>query len=109
MTVSPRPTILALAVLLSAAPFAALADAIDGTWCSPDGARTLQIAGPDYTTPAGNRTVGTYRRHDGSYTVPEGEAGAGGTMVLQMLNEDEMRVSPPDAPPETWLRCQLNT
>ena len=108
MPIRPRLPLPAVALVLALAPFAAMADSIDGTWCSPDGSRTMQIHGQDFTTPGGAKVTGIYQRHDGAYTAPEGEPGAGGTVIVQLLNEEEMRVAEPDATPLVWLRCQLN-
>ena len=105
---TPRTTFAAVTSLFMVFPLAALADSIDGTWCSPDGSRTMQIHGQDFTTPGGAKVTGIYQRHDGAYTAPEGEPGAGGTVIVQLLNEEEMRVAEPDATPLVWLRCQLN-
>ena len=41
----------------------ALADAIDGDWCSMTEAKQLRFAGPNITTPAGQQTTGNYSRH----------------------------------------------
>ena len=89
-------------------PMAAVADAIDGTWCSPDGARSMQIHGPRMVTPGGHEVIGEYSRHAAAYDVPEGEAGAGKRTLIQLLSEDEAIVKLPEEPAATWLRCQLN-
>lgn len=83
----------------------ARADVIDGAWCHAP-AQRLTIDGPAIVTPAGTATQGNYSRHYFSYTVPAGEAGAGSTVELRLLNEETMqRRSGPDAPVETWHRC----
>lgn len=98
----PSRLVLVCAFLL---PTAALADAIDGTWCAPVGSRLMHIAGPVFTTPGGHQVIGAYHRHDGSYVIPEGEPGAGGTVFLLLLGDEAMRVTEPDAPPLVWQRC----
>ena len=85
----------------------ALADAIDGDWCSTTQARQLRIDGPNITTPGGQQTTGDYSRHAFSYIVPEGEPGTGETMAMQQLNEEEVQVSVNSGAPEIWRRCEL--
>ena len=104
MFISPKSLAAAASVLafLPAAP--ALADAIDGDWCHADG-RRLSIAGPDITTPAGNRLKGEYDRHHFSYVVPAGEAGAGATVRMVLLSELQMRLQPPAGEQQDWRRC----
>lgn len=92
-------------VALILLPGAALADAIDGTWCAPVGGRVLRIAGPFITTPGGQPVIGTYNRHDGSYVIPAGEAGAGGTVSFRQRGEDLLQVLEPDGIPLVWERC----
>lgn len=103
-----------LAVALAAsAP--ARADVIDGDWCSLDGGRMMSIHGPTIVTPGGTRTQGDYRRHAFSYQVPAGEAKAGSTVSLVLLNEDAVRIddgtaqASPSAQGEIWHRCRLPT
>src|SRR4051794_38960756 len=69
-------TLILAAVLLLAAPPAALADAIDGNWCSADG-QHMTINGDDITTPGGKQIKGNYDRHAFDYVVPAGEPGSG--------------------------------
>lgn len=103
-----------LAVAL-AASVPARADVIDGDWCSLDGGRMMSIHGPAIVTPGGHRTQGDYRRHTFSYQVPAGEARAGSTVSMVLLNEDTVRLgdsTAPASPPaqgEIWHRCRLPT
>lgn len=91
--------------LLAAAP--ARADAIDGSWCSADG-RNLSIRGPAVVTPGGHRMLGTYSRHAFSYTVPDGEPGAGSEISMILISDDIVHLQPrPEADVEVWNRCQL--
>lgn len=96
----------ALAVLgLVAGAGMARADVIDGAWCREPSGR-LTIDGPAIVTPAGTATSGQYSRHYFSYVVPDGEAGAGTTVEMRLLNEQTMqRRAGPDAAVETWHRC----
>jgi hypothetical protein len=98
----------AIVLFLILAPSSALADAIDGDWCSPDDARQFRIAGASITTPAGTQTTGNYSRHAFSYVVPFGDAGAGDEIDMQLLNEEEVQVVVGRGPPEVWRRCHLN-
>jgi hypothetical protein len=84
---------------------AAQADVIDGAWCRAPSQR-LTIDGPRIVTPAGSATEGNYSRHYFSYVVPSGEAGAGTTVEMRLLNEETMQMrAGPGAPVETWHRC----
>ena len=85
----------------------ALADAIDGDWCSTTQARQLRIDGPNITTPGGQKTTGEYTRHTFTFVVPEGEPGTGETIAMQQLNEEEVQVSVNGGAPEVWRRCEL--
>lgn len=98
----------AVALVLSMYGSAALADAIDGDWCSTVTQQHVRIAGPKVTTPAGRQMTGDYSRHAFRYVVPEGEEGAGGDFSMQLLNEEQARVSIAGSPPELWHRCQLS-
>ena len=83
----------------------ALADAIDGDWCHSDG-RHFSIRGPDIVTPAGARMQGDYSRHAFNYKPPAPERGAGGTIAMQLVNENTVHLSYGEAAaPEVWLRC----
>jgi hypothetical protein len=86
----------------------AMADAIDGDWCSPREARHVSISGSKVTTWSGRQTTGNYSRHAFSYIVPAGDPDAGDAVSLQLLNEEEARVTIADGQSETWHRCQLN-
>jgi hypothetical protein len=97
-----------IAFVLAATPVAA--DAIDGKWCF--GAKRLEISGPELLTPGGNKIQGQYGRHDFTYTVPAGEPGAGATVEMELLGDDDMRLWPrgrtPDpqtAGAQMWKRC----
>tara|TARA_R110002126_G_scaffold118819_1_gene259402 strand:- start:99 stop:506 length:408 start_codon:yes stop_codon:yes gene_type:complete len=88
----------------------AVADAIDGAWCN--GVKRLEISGPTILTPGGNSIDGVYGRHDFTYTVPTGEAGAGANVDMDLIGDDTMRLWPngrsPDpeiAGAQMWKRC----
>jgi hypothetical protein len=97
-----------LALALTATPVAA--DAIDGNWCF--GVKRLEISGPEILTPGGNKLQGQYGRHDFSYTVPAGEQGAGATVDMELLGDDDLRLWPTGRAPDPatagaqmWKRC----
>jgi hypothetical protein len=98
-------SLLLAGLLVAAAP--ARADVIDGSWCSPDGLRSLTIDGPRIVTPGGTSLQGMYDRHAFSYVVPQKEEGAGSTTQLRLVNETTMQYSRGDkqAPAEVWRRC----
>jgi hypothetical protein len=98
------------AVLLLAAPTTALADAIDGNWCSADG-QHMTIHGDDITTPGGKQIKGNYDRHAFDYVVPAGEAGTGETVNIVLRSEylALSRQGPADAPVKEWRRCANRT
>lgn len=88
-------------------PTAALADAIDGTWCSADA--HVDIEGPKITLSTKSTIAGQYSRHQFLYTVPEGEEHAGDKIYMQLMGEDEMTsytVKDSKAvDPLDWKRC----
>jgi len=75
---TPLVAVIAMFVALCAP---ARADAIDGDWCRADGKR-MSIRGPAIVTPGGKETQGDYSRHFFSYTVPQGETGAGNKVSI---------------------------
>ncbi len=93
---------------LAAAPSLALADAIDGEWCSAKG-ESLMIRGPSIRLPSGAEIQGLYRRHEFAYQPPAGEAHAGETAYLEMLGEEDMLFrwikDGQASEPEAWKRC----
>jgi hypothetical protein len=93
-----------LAMLWSSA---ALADAIDGDWCSTTEVKQFHIEGSKIVTPAGTQTTGKYSRHAFSYIVPVGDPGAGAEIAMQLLNEEEVRVFVEKEEPKVWRRCEL--
>ena len=98
----------ALASLAASAP--AMADAIDGAWCSPEG-KHLKITGRKITTPGGALLEGDYSRHAFSYTAPASEPGGGDTVYMQLMNETTalVRQGTPVAQPVTWKRCEATS
>lgn len=94
-----------LAVAAIASP--ALADAIDGHWCSPDG-RHLAIMGSAITTPGGAQLEGHYARHNFSYVAPAGEPDAGALIRMQLAGETRVyvRVDGAGGEPQLWRRCE---
>ncbi len=104
-----RNLIAAIALLL-AAPSTALADAIDGNWCSADG-QHMTIQGDDITTPGGAQIKGNYDRHAFDYVVPAGEAGSGETVNIVLRSEylAVSRQGAANAPVKEWRRCTNRT
>ena len=95
------------AALLAFASGPALADVIDGDWCSSDG-RHMSIRGPAIVTPAGNELAGLYSRHTFSYVVPPSEPDPGETVHMQLLNPDTVALwvgAAPTDSKEIWKRC----
>ena len=104
-----RRSVLGLAAFLAIAAGPALADVIDGDWCSQDG-RHLQINGTSIVTPGGHQIKGDYGRHSFIYTVPAPEPSAGATVTKRLLNETTVDVwmgtaSTDPATAEVWKRC----
>lgn len=106
MTERIRNSLAGLAMVAALLPAGqAWADAIDGQWCVSDG-RLMSIDGPRITTPAGIRTTGNYDRHAFSYTVPDGEAGAGSAVSMVLVSDDILHLTmPAKAQAEVWRRC----
>lgn len=101
----PFLTIAVVGGLLAVAATPALADRIDGNWCSDKGTR-IAINGPQITTPAGNLLVGNYTRHAFSYVAPQGDMGDGQTVLMRLLSDEYVQVQPGSAAKaETWQRC----
>lgn len=97
-----------LGLLTIASPVSA--DAIDGNWCY--GVKRLEIAGPQIVTPGGNKIQGIYGRHDFTYTVPAGEPGAGATVDMDLLGDNDLQLWPTGrgadaqkAGAQMWKRC----
>jgi hypothetical protein len=90
----------------------ALADAIDGDWCSIDGSH-LRIEGPQIELAPGQLLEGTYQRHAFSYVAPSGDPEAGTEIQFVLRSEEEMRrVRKPDTMPEhedIWRRCSATS
>ncbi|AUC51838.1 hypothetical protein CDO87_00900 [Sagittula sp. P11] len=92
-------------VLMMLCPGAALADEISGDWCGPDG-RSLTILGPTVVTPGGTEVPGRYSRHRYEFETPAGEPGAGDTVVILQLSEEEVDVAFGSVAPVRWTRCR---
>lgn len=88
----------------------ALADVIDGEWCSDDG-RHLSIAGPTIVTPGGTRMQGAYTRHSFLYTAPANEPNGGEEVSLRLLSEIavQIRFGGEESRVQTWHRCTETT
>ena len=101
----------AAGAIIGLSPGLALADAIDGNWCSAEGKR-MSIEGPAIVTPAGTQTHGDYSRHYFTYQVPPSDPGAGQTVYMALLNENTVRLTmatdaqkAQQTPAEVWHRC----
>lgn len=101
--------VLACAGATVMAPVTALADAIDGDWCAPDGSARVHISGSNINTPSGTLTTGNYSRHAFSYVVPQGDPGPGDKVDMQLLNEEEVRLTVNDSEPEIWRKCEFTS
>ena len=104
-----QPALPIAVVMLVLAPAAALADAIDGNWCHPDG-RRFTIRGPAITTPGGTQLQGNYDRHHFSYKIPAPEPRAGDTVFMTLMGEYlvHLRIGSDASsagPIEAWNRC----
>jgi len=97
---------------ISASVVPALADRIDGDWCSADG-KHLSIEGPRIMIPSGAEISGQYDRHYFRYSGPAGDPEAGQTIEMQQLSDEEMRLQRTTGgekmPVETWRRCQVTS
>lgn len=97
---------------LAATVVPALADRIDGDWCSTDG-KHLSIEGPRIMIPSGAEISGQYDRHQFRYSGPAGDPEAGQTIEMQQLSDEEMRLQRTTGgekmPVETWRRCQVTS
>ena len=97
-----------LAAALSIALVAeAKADAIDGEWCRAG--QSFKIDGPTIVTPGGTRMQGVYDRHGFDYVIPPGEPGAGTKVTMSLWSDDDLKVTPGDAPTQDWRRCRPAT
>jgi hypothetical protein len=95
-------------VLVVASVGTALADVIDGNWCSTDG-RHFSIRGSTIVTERGTTTQGDYSRHRFTYTVPASEPSPGTEIFMVLINELTVhlrRGTDASAPTETWRRCE---
>lgn len=92
------------AATMLALPGIALADAIDGNWCSEKG-RRISIEGSSVTTPKGARLTGSYTRHTFAFTLPAGEDDGGAPVDMVLQGEMRVRVKIGLADPQIWRRC----
>lgn len=99
------------AALICASTQAALADRIDGTWCSPEG-KSVSIDGPSVVTSHGNAVDANYNRHHIDYIIPAGEPDEGGIFRADQLNDNQIQVvlieatGEPKHNAEIWTPCK---
>ncbi len=97
------------AVFLTVPP--ALADKIDGNWCSAKG-RSISVDGSSVVTPGGTAIIANYDRHHVDFVIPDGEPGAGDRFSADQLNHEENSVSilphsgDDRSTPEIWTMCR---
>jgi hypothetical protein len=90
----------------------ALADVIDGEWCTVDNTLHIVIDGPHIVTPGGHAIQGDYSRHRFSYIVPADEPGGGQTVFMVLVNPETVNSrsgadagSAANAPVLVWHHC----
>jgi hypothetical protein len=110
---STAASLVVAAFTLATLAVPAHADAIDGQWCDRTG-RSLKIEGPNIATPGGTAMTGDYDRHAFAYVVPAGEAGAGQTVEMILLGDDDLDLTVGPAGgarsrPERWRRCNVTS
>ena len=99
------------AALICVSTQAALADRIDGTWCSTDG-KSVSVDGPRVVTSRGNAVNANYDRHHIDYVIPAGEPDEGGIFQADQLNDNQIRViligadGKPKSEAEIWTPCK---
>lgn len=88
----------------------AMADQIDGEWCSTDG-RRLFINGPKIEIPSGRQIIGNYSRHGFTYTGPAGDPEMGQNIRMIQKSDELMLLYRSTAPDnaEHWNRCQVTS
>ena len=89
----------------------ALADAIDGQWCSKNG-QSIIIEGDRVISPGGAKLIGDYDRHHFIFTMPSGEHNGGKEVDMVLVNPGTVHTRYKSAGaemetgnPETWVLC----
>lgn len=104
-----RTALLALAIL-SLSTLAARADQILGTWCAPDGGRSIKVNDGSVITPGGKSIPANVVRHHVDFVFPAGEPDAGATFSADQLNDEQIQVTIRAAGgtkgPEIWTPCK---
>lgn len=99
------------AALICASTQTALADRIDGTWCSTDG-KSVSVDGPRVVTSRGNEVEANYNRHHIDYVIPAGEPDEGSIFRADQLNDNQIQVilidagGKPKGDVEIWTPCK---
>ena len=88
----------------------ALADSIDGSWCSKDG-KHLSINGSEIILPNGVKTKGAYGRHEFLYNALPSDADPDVQFFLKLRSEDSMNSyvlkNHQRSDPLSWERCAV--
>lgn len=95
---------LSLAALLAAAP--ALADSIDGKWCSEDGRRITIDGALGLWGTGGLKISGDYFRYTYLFPMPAGEPEAGQRVEMRFRRIDQsIAVKIGEGEPKIWRKC----
>ncbi len=90
---SSRPeTLIAALFMVALSTSPALADQIDGEWCSPRGGRIV-VDGSNVTTPSGASVKANHSRHHVDFDIPAGEESAGDHFSADQLSDNEIQVT----------------
>lgn len=93
-------------VALLACTTPALADSIDGKWCSEDG-RRIDISGSSGIWGKGVSLKGDYFRYTFLFEMPAGEPDAGQKVEMRLRRADQkMLVRIGDGDTKVWQKCQ---
>jgi hypothetical protein len=99
--------------IIMASTIHALADRIDGAWCSPSG-ESMTIEGSQAITPGRKSVTGNYTRHHFDYVIPQEEKDAGEIISADQIDDKNIQVRVlrgPDQktsePDKIWQRCDV--
>lgn len=104
--------IISVIALLCAGAGPALADRIDGDWCTANG-KHLKIDGPRIQIPSGLVIEGNYDRHNFDYVGPAGDPEEGQAIHMSQQSEESMllwrKTGDVQGPAEEWRRCSVTS